>query len=224
MANEQKEALRLTVPRRHVLVAAASVFTGERRPVLRHICFRPTGEAHNGTRAGAVRTIATNGHKLVASEGGRWEGEWPSAGEITLLPTMFSKRRAKRILDTDIEITLMGDDTVRVLDPATAADSSERVLFPRFPDVDRVFARYERYAIARKRVCLDAAYLEDMGKLGALFSDKPTRVVRILLRRRRDKVANGKPASWCPVFTMKAESGDGQRSMRAVLMGTREVA
>ena len=224
MANDQKEQLRLTVPRRHILVAAATVFTGEQRPILNHICFRPSGEAHNGKRSGSLLTIATNGHKLASMQGGSWEGEWPREGEVTLLPSMFSKKRAKGILDTELEVTLMDDyGTVRVLDLATARDISEKVLLHRYPDIDRVFSKYERYAIARDRVSLDAAYLEDMGKIGALFSDKPSRNVGVKLRRRREKVTNGKPGAWCPVLTMRGTSSDSNRTLRVVLMGTRDI-
>ena len=137
---------------------------------------------------------------------------------------LFSKKRAKGILDTDIEITVLDDRTVRVLDPATASETSRRVTFLQYPDTDRVFAKYERFAIARAGTCLDARYLEEMGRLGSVFSDKPTRVVRILLRRRQVRRANGRPASWVPVFTMKAESGDGKRTMKTMLMGTRGCA
>ncbi len=222
MANDQKDRLRLTVPRRHVLVAAATVFTGEQRPILNHICFRPDGEAHNGKRSGSLLTIATNGHKLVSLRGGSWQGDWPREGEVTLLPSMFSKKRAKRILDTELEVTLMEDGTVRILDLATARDTREKVRLLTFPDVDRVFRKYERYAIAKDRVSLDAAYLEDMGKIGGLFSDKPSRNVGIKLRRRREKVTNGKQGAWCPIFTMQGSSSDSTRTLRVVLMGTRD--
>lgn len=221
MANHQKERLRLTVPRRHILIAAATVFTGETRPILNNICFRPSGEAHNGERSGSLLTIATNGHKLVSLKGGRWEGEWPGGGEITLLPSLFPRKRAKGILDTELEVTLMNDGAVRVLDPATARDVREQVRLHAFPDVDRVFRKYERYAIAKDRVSLDASYLEDMGRIGALFSDKPNRNVGVKLRRRREKVTNGNGA-WAPVLTMEAASSDSKRALRVVLMGTRD--
>lgn len=223
MANDQKEQLRLTVPRRHILVAAATVFTGEQRPILNHICFRPSGEAHNGMRSGSLLTIATNGHKLVGMKGGSWEGEWPREGEVTLLPSMFSKKRAKGVLDTELEVTLMVNGTVRVLDLTTARDIREKVRLLTYPDIDRVFRKYERYAIAKDRVSLDAAYLEDMGKIGALFSDKPSRNVSVKLRRRREKVTNGKPGAWCPVLTMQGTSSDSTRTLRVVLMGTRDI-
>ena len=225
MANEKKEVLlQLTVPRRHVLAAAMCVSTEEARPILNHICFRPATDY--GTTQGGLVTIATNAHKLVELTGGEWEGKWPSdRPELLILPDCFSRKKAKRLLDTNITVRLFDDDEIETIDEAVRDRpfKSEARKHPGvYPDIDRVFKSYGRFAIAKDKENLDARYLEDMGKIGSIFSDKPTKPVRILLRRRAVGEMGGAKV-WHPVFTMEAESSGAERSMRVILMGTRDI-
>ena len=240
MANERKEVLRLTVPRRHVLAAAMCVSTEESRPILNHICFRPAKIYELPSQAGELLTIATDGHKLVELTGGKWAGEWPlktttssksksarvrraaayDTAELLIRPECFIRKKAKKLLDTDITVRLFDDGEIQTID-ATADyrfESEGRKHPGAYPFTDKVFKQYGGFAIARDTVNLDASYLEEMGKLGTIFSDKTTHPGGILLRRHR--VGEN---DWHPVFTMEATSGGLNRTMRVLLMGTRDV-
>ena len=220
VANEKKEVLRLAVPRRHILAAGMCVSDEEARPTLQHICFRPQDDGEIPAQRGGLLTIATNGYKLVELTGGEWEGEWPLTGvpELCLLPNYFSRKKAKKVLDTNVEVRLFDDGGFETIDETAGHHFEGRRHVSPYPDTAMVVKKYGSFAIARDMVNLDARYLEDMGKIGAMFSDKTARVVGILLRRR--KVKDG---MFHPVFTMEATSVDLNRSMKVLLMGTRDV-
>ena len=82
-------------------------------------------------------TITTNGHKLVELTGGKWAGEWPlktttssksksarvrraaayDTAELLIRPNpCFSKKKAARILDTDITVRLFDDGEIQTID------------------------------------------------------------------------------------------------------------
>ncbi len=222
-----KEVLRLTVPRQHVLAAMMYVSTEETRPILGHICFRPA--ADTGATVGGLLTIACNGHRLAEMTGGRWEGEWHAGKthrELLVPPGHFSKKRANGLLGTLITVTLFDDDIVEVADNAAGHQHADHGLDARpagsYPDYERVFRSYGRFAVAKDTTVVDAEYLESMGKLGAIFSDKPTRPMGVMLRRR--KVGEkGSQTIWHPVLSAEAESDGAERTMRAMIMGLRDV-
>ena len=229
MAKSKKEALRLTVPRRHILVAMLAVSTDAARPVLGGICFRPADPkaADAGAFEGPLRVIATNGHKLVSMTGGRWKGEWPTRGrDVVIPPTLFSRKRAKKLLDTTVTVQALDDGSVTVFDNAAdhqAVGCDVGSCFLNYPDVDRVLKRYRRYAIARKAVGLNAGYLEEMGRIGEAFQDHAFKRLYVTLRRR-NLSARGQPEEWAPVFDATAESDFGRRSLDVLLMGLRAAA
>ena len=229
MAKSKKEALRLTVPRRHILVAMLAVSTDAARPLLGSICFRPADPtaANSGCAKGTLRTIASNGHKLVSMIGGTWRGEWPTGGrDVVIPPTLFSRKKARKLLDTEVTVQCFGDGSVNVLDDAAdhqAVGGDVGGCHLRYPDVDRVLKRYRRYAVAKKAVGLNAGYLEEMGRIGEAFQDHAFKRLYVTLRRR-NLSAKGEPEEWAPVFDATAESDFGRRSLDVLLMGLRAAA
>ncbi|MYA41514.1 MAG: hypothetical protein F4Z31_07165 [Gemmatimonadetes bacterium] len=227
MAKSQKEVLRLTVPRRHVLVAALAVSNDPARTLLGSICFRAADPdaADTGDMEGVLRVIASNGHKLVSMTGGTWEGEWPRHGCVVIPPKLFSRAKPKKLLDTYITVQCFGDGSVNVLDNAAghqaAGDGVDSRFLP-YPDVDRVLKRYRRYAVSKAAIGLRADYLEQMGRITHLFQDHPLKKMRVVLRRR-NVAKNGTEKDWCPVFDGTATSVLNRR-LDVLLMGLREVA
>ena len=229
MAKSKKEVLRLTVPRRHILVAMLAVSVDPARPVLGGICFRPTDPkaADAGAFEGPLRVIATNGHKLVSMIGGRWKGTWPTRGrDVVIPPTLFSRKRAKKLLDTTVTVQCFGDGSVNVLDHAAdhqAVGCDVGSCFLSYPDIDRVLKRYRRYAVAKRAVGLNASYLEEMGRIGEVFQDHAFNRLHVTLRRR-NLSAKGKPEEWAPVFDATAKSQLDTRTLDVLLMGLRAAA
>ena len=185
------------------------------------MCFRPDDphKAIRGASKGKLRTIASNGHKLVSMIGGTWEGEWPTQGrDVVLVPSLFSRKRAKGILDTEITVQAFPDGSVNVLDDAADHQAVGESCFKHYPDVDTVLQRYRRYAITKEAIGLNAAYLEEMGRIGQLFQDHAFNRMRVLLRRRN---MTKKGEGWCPVFDATAESMLSTRRLDVLLMGLR---
>ena len=222
----RKEVLRLLVPRRHILVAMLAVSADPARPLLGGICFRPTdpNAAKSGSVKGKLRTIASNGHKLVSMIGGTWRGQWPTGGrDVVIPPTMFSRRKARKLLDTEVTVQAFADGSVNVLDDAAdhRAVGGASSFYLRYPEVDGILKRYRRYAITKAAVGLNAAYLEEMGRIGQLFQDHALNRMRVLLRRRNvAKEGEG----WCPVFDATAESLLNTRRLDVLLMGLSDAA
>lgn len=223
----KKEVLRLTVPRRHILVAMLAVSTDPARPLLGSICFRPAdpNAAKGGAQKGKLRTVASNGHKLVSMTGGTWRGEWPTGGrDVVIPPTLFSRKRAKKLLDTTVTVQCFGDGSVNVFDNAAdhqAVGDDIGGCFLRYPDIDGILKRYRRYAVTRAAIGLNAAYLEEMGRIGQLFQDHALNRMRVLLRRRN--IAEEGEA-WCPVFDATAESLLNTRRLGVLLVGLSDAA
>ena len=229
MAKSKNEILRLSVPRRHILVAMLAVSVDPARPLLGSICFRPEDpeRARRGGAKGTLRTIASNGHKLVSMTGGTWKGEWPTGGrDVVMPPTLFSRKRAKKLLDTKVRVQCFGDGGVNVFDNAAdhqAVGGDIGSCYLSYPDVDRVLKRYRRYAVAKRAVGLNASYLEEMGRIGEVFQDHAFNRLHVTLRRR-NLSPKGKPEEWAPVFDATAESDFGRRSLDVLLMGLRAAA
>lgn len=229
MAKSKQEILRLNVPRRHILVAMLAVSVDAARPILGSVCFRPDDpEAmRRGAAKGKLRTIASNGHKLVSMAGGTWRGEWPTGNrDVVVPPTLFSRKKAKKLLDTSVTIQCFGDGSVNVFDSAAdhqAVGCDVGSCFLKYPDVDRVLRRYRRYAVTKAAIGLDASYLEEMGRIGQLFQDHALNRMRVLLRRR-NVAKKGEGADWCPVFDANAKSQLETRTLDVLLMGLRDAA
>ncbi|MCY4616633.1 MAG: hypothetical protein OXC71_09635 [Chloroflexi bacterium] len=229
MAKSKTEVLRLTVPRRHILVAMLAVSVDPARPLLGSICFRPANPAgaRSGDVKGKLRTIASNGHKLVSMIGGTWKGTWPTGGrDVVIPPTLFSRKRAKKLLDTTVTVQALDDGSVTVFDNAAdhqAVGCDVGSCFLRYPDVDGILKRYRRYAVARKAVGLNASYLEEMGRIGEVFQDHEFNRLHVTLRRR-NLSPKGQPDEWAPVFDASAKSQLDTRTLDVLLMGLRAAA
>ena len=229
MAKSKNEVLRLDVPRRHILVAMLAVSADPARPLLGSICFRPEDPvgARRGGAKGKLRTIASNGHKLVSMIGGSWKGTWPTGRrDVVIPPTLFSRKRARKLLDTTVTVQAFEDGGVNVFDNAAdhqAAGCDVGSCFLRYPDVDGILKRYRRYAVARKAVGLNASYLEEMGRIGEVFQDHALNRLHVTLRRR-NLSPKGQPDEWAPVFDATAKSQLDTRTLDVLLMGLRAAA
>lgn len=229
MAKSKQEILRLNVPRRHILVAMLAVSADPARPLLGGVCFRPEDPAgaRRGAARGKLRTIASNGHKLVSMTGGTWKGTWPAGGrDVVIPPALFSRKRAKKLLDTTVTVQCFGEGSVNVFDNAAghqAVSDDIGGCFLRYPDIDGILKRYRRYAVTRAAIGLNAAYLEEMGRIGQLFQDHALNRMRVLLRRR-NVAAKDTREDWCPVFDATAKSQLDTRTLDVLLMGLRDAA
>ena len=225
MAKSTKEVLRLMVPRRHILVAMLAVSVDPARPLLGSICFRPEDREADGK--GSLRVIASNGHKLVSMIGGTWKGEWPPRCDVVIPPTLFSRKRARKVLDTTVTAQCYEDGSVSVIDNAVGHQSVQTAgidvgsCFKRFPDVDDVLKRYRRYAVAKKAIGLNAVYLEEVGRIGNIFQDHGLHRLSVTLRRR-NLAPNEQTADWAPVLDASAKAVG--RSLDVLVMGLRAAA
>ena len=203
----------------------------ESRPILQRIRFRPA--ADTGGTEGKPKAIATDAHKLVEMTGGRWEGEWPSsipprrggateprcASCSSTRTRASSRKKANGLIGTAITVTLYDDGEIETIDPSAdhRFESEGRKCLGPYPPIDRIFSKYERFVMSRDTTMVDAKYLENASRLGAIFSSITTRPAGLMLRRRKPKGVEG----WHPVLFMDAEC-DG-RTLRAVTMGTRDL-
>ena len=221
MAKSIKEILRLTAPRRHILVAMLALSVDPTRPLLNSICFR--AEDPSAEERGNLRIIASNGHKLVSMVGGTWEGAWPPRCDAVIPPELFSRKRARKVLDTSVTVQCYEDGSVHVLDnaadhEAVGCNGEGGTCFRRFPDVDDVLKRYRRYAVAKRAIGLNAVYLEEVGRIGNIFQDHGLHRLSVTLRQR-NLSPKEKTADRAPVFDGSAEAVG--RSLDVLVMGLR---
>ncbi len=225
MAKSTKEVLRLTVFRRHILVALLAVSMDPARPLLNSICFRPEDPA--AKERGNLRTIASNSHKLVSMIGGTWEGEWPTdrfKRDAVIPSDLFSRKRAKKVLDTSVTVQCFEDGSVHVLDSAAGHQAvgcdpaSTGGCFRRYPNVDDVLRRYRHYAVAKTAIGLNATYLEEMGRVGSIFQNHGNNRLAVTLRQR-NLTPKERRATWAPVLDASAEAAG--RSLDLLVMGLR---
>lgn len=107
---EPEEMLRLTVPRRNIVLALLAVSKRFEHANPR-VHFRPENpEATERITKGSLLTVAICGHLRVELLGGTWEGKWFKKRDVRVFPPFFAATRHQGVdAHTTLRVFANGD-------------------------------------------------------------------------------------------------------------------